>query len=48
MVRHAMDRVPKETETTIDREGKYYIIMPSSQELYHTPANSILPTNHHE
>ncbi|BDA44003.1 hypothetical protein COCOBI_05-1870 [Coccomyxa sp. Obi] len=49
---HAEDpadrKVPEETETTIDREGKYYIIMPSSQEQFHTPANSILPTNNHE
>ncbi|CAL8469994.1 g9536 [Coccomyxa elongata] len=41
-------KAPEETETTMDREGKYYIIMPSSQERFHTPANSIVPTNHHE
>lgn len=43
-----MDRAPEEAETTMDREGKYYIIVPSSQERFHTPANSIVPTNHHE
>jgi hypothetical protein len=41
-------RLPEALPSTIDREGKYYIIMPPTNELFHTPANSLMPISREE